>query len=417
MTQGKWTNDFLEAMRQETDPLADAVIADLFAHGETGEVMKLHRMLLAEGDLTQPDLPPVLADYRAKTGQLPSWADPELILIAEKVLMSHGLIAFVILAGASLPECYADARGVPALVLTQKLTEHAKRRILETSQFIIQVLTPGALVEGGKGILAAQMIRLMHASIRHLILTQPASSAERAEQTADFVTVLHQHTWDASLGQPLNQEDMAYTLQTFAWVTVRSLRVLEAGMTPREEEAIIHCWNVIGHVLGIRRDLMPQSVEEAELLFTTIKRRVVGPSQDSQLLTRGLLGFLEEFWTKDVPIPDTKLDLKIDALSLIPPMIIRELIDEATAAQLGVPVIEPSLKEKLTRFLLGDLMREALHVDEKVLHGSSKLRQMSDVLFRTMLKKVTQMPRGWQRQLFAIPTELEASWGVTDTTP
>ena len=32
----RWSNDFLNSMRQQGDPLADGVIADLFAKGEVG---------------------------------------------------------------------------------------------------------------------------------------------------------------------------------------------------------------------------------------------------------------------------------------------------------------------------------------------------------------------------------------------
>ena len=79
--------------------------------------------------------------------------------------------------------------------------------------------------------------------------------------------------WDKE-GQPINQEDLAYTLQTFSWVGVRGLRTLGLGLSDKEELAIIHCWRLAGHHMGIQDELVPESVEESEAMFEAMKKRL-----------------------------------------------------------------------------------------------------------------------------------------------
>ncbi|MEB0178442.1 oxygenase MpaB family protein, partial [Undibacterium sp. CCC3.4] len=68
-------------------------------------------------------------------------------------------------------------------------------------------------------------------------------------------------------GLPCNQEELAYTLLTFGYVFLRSLRTLGLGLAQEDELAYLHTWNVVGHILGIRRELMAETMEQAEALF------------------------------------------------------------------------------------------------------------------------------------------------------
>lgn len=412
MATPRWTDEGLESMRHEGDPEADRVVEALFAQGRTDAVTRLHHELVTHEEMPQ-DLPPVLVEYLRDTAGLPDWADPEQIEIAERVLMSHGLIAFAILACASLPECYADVRGVPVLWLTQKLNVHAHRRIYETSQLVLDVLQPGGLTTGS-GVLAAQKVRLMHASIRHLILADPTPRRD-AMETPSFAGLLRQESWNRDLGQPINQEDLAYTLQTFAWVTVRSLRQLDAGLTPEEEEALIHAWNVVGHHLGVRRELQPGDVAEAEELFESIKRHTRGTSDATRSLAAALLDFLESFWTGHLRIERIGLDASIDTLRFLPRMLMHEFLDEETAGLLGLP--KESGFDRLRDRFLDDTMGKLVDLEERIFRHASPARRMADLFFHVMLEKMVRLPRGFERDLFAIPTSLATSWRLVPVNP
>jgi hypothetical protein len=74
-------------------------------------------------------------------------------------------------------------------------------------------------------------------------------------------------------GLPCNQEELAYTLLTFSYVFLRSMRQLGLGLSSQEEEAYLHCWNVTASILGVRQELMARSMDEARDLFERMQRR------------------------------------------------------------------------------------------------------------------------------------------------
>jgi hypothetical protein len=81
-----------------------------------------------------------------------------------------GVLITLCLFCASLPASYAAAKGVKVLYLTARLDTDARRRVMETGQFLIDVLAVGGLDdEQGKGRRTIQRVRLMHAAVRHLI--------------------------------------------------------------------------------------------------------------------------------------------------------------------------------------------------------------------------------------------------------
>ena len=78
----------------------------------------------------------------------------------------------LILGCYSLPAAYAATKGARVLAQTGFLTEDTDRRLGETSQMVVDVMTTGGLEPGGTGVWAARKVRLMHAAIRHLVLAR-----------------------------------------------------------------------------------------------------------------------------------------------------------------------------------------------------------------------------------------------------
>ena len=393
-----WTDEFLGSMRQEMDPPADEVVRRLFDEGGLTRLRAFHNHILRNDGIPLEGLPDYVVEYLQATAEPPAWMDRDAIRMAEEVLTSNGLIAFTVLAGASLPECYVDKPGVPALWLTQKINAHVYRRVVETSQFVIGVMRPGGLEREGKGIQAAQKVRLMHASVRHLML-QTSDEQLAIGTTGDIADVFRNHTWKSELGLPINQEDLAYTLQTFAWVGVRGMRDLECGLTRDQEEAIILVWNAVGHVLGIRDDLLPAGVAEAETLFTRIKARIAGPSEEGASLQAALLNYQESL------IPGVFSEHRH-----LPRMIMRHLVGDETANMLGVPPLMPAEVEEAHRVIA--LIDGLDHVENHAFNRFSPVRKGAEWLFRRMLEAYAKLPPAWERELFEIPDSLAAEWKV-----
>src|SRR5439155_26742563 len=81
MATNRWTDEYLDAMRNHGDPEGDAVVTTLLAGGE-GEVWTANQLFqtLSANDAVVPEaLPAPVREYFQRTELLPAWADPELI--------------------------------------------------------------------------------------------------------------------------------------------------------------------------------------------------------------------------------------------------------------------------------------------------------------------------------------------------
>ena len=158
----------LQSFRIKTDPTADKVINDLIETSEIESINKLFLQLSSNEDLSKSNLPDSVKDYFEKTSELPGWIDQEKVLAGQKVFAKHGPQIALSLLCKSLPEAYACANGAKVLYATGRMTqrngslEMFTKRLMETSQFVVNVCIPGGLDPKGKGIITAQKVRLIH---------------------------------------------------------------------------------------------------------------------------------------------------------------------------------------------------------------------------------------------------------------
>ena len=393
MAASLWTDDFLNQMRQETDPPADRAVATVFESGDRQAVNGIMTNLYRNDQPVPGDLPEPIRHYLEETSSLPDWANDEQLREAQQLFNIWGLSSCVILSCASLPECYVMKNGVNVLAMTQRIELHVRRRILETAQMIMDVMSPGGLSPGGRGIAAAQRVRLMHASIRWLILHPQAHTGPEPEGESAVTKLFEADGWDPAYGKPICQEDLAFTLQTFAHVALRSFDRLSIDLTDAQKDSYIACWNVTGAVMGIRQELLPADHKEAEQLFAIIKRRQAGENAAARAMAAALIQFQQNV------LPGPLKDLPI--------VMTRHLIGDETAALLGVEEADDRRRK---------LAMEALELWRKVDSRLSKeyghhevLRFASEIINNMMLREMGQIPRGWKKQLFAIPSQLEAN--------
>ena len=147
---------------------------------------------------------------------------------------------------------------------------------METSQMVINVMSPGGFEPEGKGIITVKKVRLMHASIRYY-LKHPH---------------INQNGWDTQeLGEPINQEEMAGTLMAFGPLILKGLNELGITITQEQEDAYTHCWNIVGHFIGLDEDLMPENYEDGWNLGTSILARNCHQSFEGIELGKSLVQF------------------------------------------------------------------------------------------------------------------------------
>jgi len=275
----KWTDELLDSMREVTDPLADEVVAAVIQSGGLEAFDQMIRHLVNNRDATPEVLPPIVQDFFEKTKTLPDWTDQEKIDQGEDVFELYGPEMIMMLFFVSLPYAYATRKGSHVLAITSELTKHVHRRIFRTAQFIMDVMQEGGLGANGRGIRSAQNLRLLHASIRYYIANHRKWNSK----------------WDPTWGAPINQEDLAGTLMDFTVGVMKGLERSKIRLSAKEAEAYLHCWKVVGHIIGICPELIPENVEDAYDLANTIIGRQMGASDSGKLLIKDLIGFMQKF--------------------------------------------------------------------------------------------------------------------------
>lgn len=302
----RWSNEFLDAARHRMDPKADDVIRAIFARGEAKEVNKLMSNIFRTDQPIPPELPDEAEAYFKDTA-LPAWADQQQLAIAQQLFTRTGWQVAMGLFCSSLPQAYASAHGAYVIVQTQGLTRHTKQRIFETAQFLFDVLDEGALEKDGRGIRTAQKVRLMHATVRHLLLQRPDPK------------------WDTALrGLPINQEDLAGTLMTFSVVTLEALRTLGIPYSVEEANAWLHTWKVVGTLLGIEEQLLPRDILDGQELMEAIRDRQWANAPEGKTLIQPLVQMMQDYFPGPI-------------LDGIPNSLIRLLAGDVCADYLGLP--------------------------------------------------------------------------------
>jgi len=372
---------FLDRMREMQDPPADAVAEVLCERGEERKVaerIKNRQMWDDDGEPSRA-LPPEIREYMKTASALPPWRDEKAIHEAEAFFLLYGLASATLLACASLPECYVMKYGTEVLAYTKFLQVDPTRRSRETAQMVMDVMCPHGLEPGGRGVRATMKVRVMHAIVRHMIQHDKASRANPQDEALR-----------AKFGRPINQEDMAYTLMTFSYVVIRGFQTMGYRMTEAQREAYVHCWNVVGYLMGIRQELLPARFADAEELFTAIQRRQHGKSDAGQKLTAALLKALED------AIPGRTHDPMPAALT-------RKLVGDSTADSLGV-----SRATGLTGLRLAALLR-MWSLTAAVLtrfYDDRPFRFASEKLHKAIMVKLG----GMHGVAFDFPPEFAARW-------
>jgi hypothetical protein len=374
----------LDAMQFHADPLADDTIerivgtwpdSPLEANAE--DLLRLHgdrwrRLEQATAAMSQwqsngmlhdwqppADLPAdigqALQSYLRAADKLPHWHEPAKIARAEKLFFDYGPLSCMLLFCASLPECYVVPDLSEVLQTTGQLSDRTEHRIRATAAMIFPVMMHGGLTQPhGGGLAQVLKVRLIHAAVRNLILRAEPEQALRGLReglndgaVAPLLSLrtapsMHQalfaHGWNiAADGLPCNQEELAYTLLTFHFVFLRGMRTLRIGLDAADEDAYLHTWNVVGHLVGIQPELIVRTMDEAQALFARMQAR--GRAQPVTPDPRPLLGSaLMDSMARVIPLGIAKP---------FPVLLARMLCGQATARDIGIDAPVPWLSRAI----------------------------------------------------------------------
>lgn len=284
---------------------------------------------------------------------------------------------------ASLPADYAFAKGVQALGRTTRLTRKPKRRYVETGQMIIDAMTEGALEPGRAGYRAVRHVRLMHAAVRHVLLHLDVIQQEESSPVAP---------WEAELGLPISQLQLLGTMFSFSVQGIEALERSGVRLSARQAEAYIHVWNLVGHQIGIREDLLPLSWKDSETLWDERRRREYGPTPEGKELTQAAIECMQELFG-------------FTHLPGLPATGIRHYLGNETADMLGVP------KADWTRVLF-ELMYRTDRLYEFALVRLPGTGPIASLLGRRIWRGFELYGRDGERPTFEVTDELKEAWGM-----
>ena len=268
----------LDKYRNIKDDIADKLIEDLYATIDKKQIGFLFKNLMHDlGEINYQELPQLFKEYFLNNQHFPEWIDMKKIKVAENLFVTIGPEYGTCLICRSLPVGYVSANVVKLLCTTGYLSSNVKtgtaKRLLETSQFILNVMKKDTFCKNTIGVKHILKVRFIHAMVRYH---------------------LSKNNWDTEkYGEPINQEDMSLTILTFSVGAILGLDKLNVNLTLYEKDAMVHYWAVVGELIGMNSKLNPQDFKQGKELYDTILSRQAKPSYDGVVLTRALSDFLK----------------------------------------------------------------------------------------------------------------------------
>lgn len=212
--------------------------------------------------------PQLLQRFLYNHSSLPRFFNKKEILRATDFYQKNQEVIGLVLGLYALPYCYLGADGARVLYFSERIRNDTQKRLVETGNFLKAVMQHDNWASH-KIFAICTKVRLMHAAIRYF--------------------TLHSQQWDMGWGYPINQEDMLGTNLAFSLVVLRGMRKLGYTLDDTYERAYLHTWNVIGFLLGIEPDILPENRQEALKFERMIAARQFRPSFESQALTDALM--------------------------------------------------------------------------------------------------------------------------------
>jgi hypothetical protein len=378
----KWNNTLLDAQRLVCDPPADEVVSRLTADFGPDKAREVFGMLIRNIDMPFEVMPHYVREFFDREGASPPGIDQARVVRGQKVFVDLGPEIALMLYFKSLPTTYLNWRLCETLAITGRLDDTRKwpevfsRRVGETTQFLLDVMTPGSLRPGGKGIATTLKVRLVHASIRHFVGASPKYK-------------------EVEWQKPINQEDLAYTLLTFGLAMVMGLEKMKVKLSTQQAEDFYYAWTVVGMHLGIRPEMIPTDLSDARAQGAAMLNRLVKPTENAQSITKALLDFARQSM------------LPTDLLDNSPEFLLRYFMGDAHAAVLGV---------KPRKGFLAALFPKAIAAYfgwlEKLEDKGLGVEKLSNKLGMAVIRGMMRHFQSVKGRALVVPEDLAKSWGL-----
>lgn len=222
-----------------------------------------------------------LKEFWTQLTTVPEWVDWEQIERGQDCFYRYGGANLTGLAYMSLLGGFGAAKIVETLARTGGFsTKVAKRRVFETSQYILQCTqSTDMLKPDGEAFKSTVRVRLLHASVRHRIM-KLAQTRPEYYNTKEF-------------GVPINDLDSIGTIASFSSILIW-LALPRQGifMSKQEIADYVALWRYIGYLIGAPTEGFFDTVDNAKRIVDNIIYYEIDPSPTSKILASNMINAL-----------------------------------------------------------------------------------------------------------------------------
>ncbi|MEV4238625.1 oxygenase MpaB family protein [Nocardia sp. NPDC049737] len=261
--------DSFRRFAQVGDPLADGVVA-MFKRLPVGEGRRMFEVAVERGIDAVPNAPDELTAFFGQVETDPYWLDRTKIDRGARVVERTSVWGGIAMGMFALMGGYLASRADKALVGTGDLDAMAPRRLAETTQWWLDVTTPGGLQRNQVGYQSVLRVRLMHALVRAGMNRRPDWDYE---------------AWD----HPVNQVLTVGTLGLFSMANLVGAQALGLRFSAQEKDSVFQLWRYVGFLLGIDAEILPTNETDTWRAFWILADTEFIPDEDSRRLAQALV--------------------------------------------------------------------------------------------------------------------------------
>lgn len=272
--------------RQLCDEPADHLVRSLFERYGDKRARQIYLQLVHTFSKIEMDsLPDEIVHFHQENESRIHIEHPEKIELASEYFQQLGSGMFLMLLCKSLPQVYSSYRGAKVLYETGYLVGKnndamVARRLMETAQFYIDIMSCGSFRPGEYGFFSATKVRLIHAYVRKFMWDRGWNEKFAA-------------TYD----QPVCQEDMAGTILSFSVCNIEGLQKMGLAISEEEIDAIVYTWHIAGKLLGVMDECNPDNFRDGKELFYHLLHKEKKLGHENKALADAIITFIRNIFT------------------------------------------------------------------------------------------------------------------------
>ena len=180
---------------------------------------------------------------------------------------------------------------------------------------------------------------------------------------------------------------------TFSVAMTESLKQFNLTVSKEKEDAYLHHWTIMGHLMGIDKDLLPQTTDEGLYLLDTILSRQSTHSEEGVLLTKALNAFMSN-----------KVESGI--LKYSPHVLIRFLTGNTVAARIGIK------SDRIWWFywLLPTFLKIWFGIGERLEDRVQSFEDFADQASKKLVRNMVWYFDSYKQRYFHVPKSLREKW-------